>query len=94
MWNVAHPAGFRIRPWFKDRSLRLALFCLAACSANVAQAQTAEFTYQGRTSLRGPQSSPANGDAGRIEVIAEERCAWQSVSTAGWITFAVKQKGN
>ena len=45
MWNVAHPAGFRIRPWFKDRSLRKALFCLAACSANVAQAQTTEFTY-------------------------------------------------
>jgi len=39
------------------------------------------------------QAVPANGDSGRIEVIAEERCAWQAVSTAGWITITSQNVG-
>src|SRR5205085_1849885 len=31
---------------------------------------------------------PASGGAGSLQVIAEERCAWQAVSAASWVTVS------
>ena len=39
------------------------------------------------------QSIAATGGSGTINVIAEERCAWQAVSTAGWITITSTNVG-
>jgi hypothetical protein len=39
------------------------------------------------------QSFEANGGSGTINVIAEERCAWQAVSSAGWITITSQSVG-
>ena len=39
------------------------------------------------------QSFASSGGSGTISVIAEERCAWQAVSTAGWITITSQNVG-
>jgi hypothetical protein len=39
------------------------------------------------------QAFAANGGSGTINVIAEERCAWQAVSSAGWITITSTNVG-
>lgn len=39
------------------------------------------------------QSFAANGGSGTINVIAEERCAWQAVSSADWITITSRNVG-
>jgi len=39
------------------------------------------------------QSFAASGGSGTINVVAEERCAWQAASTAGWITITSQNVG-
>lgn len=39
------------------------------------------------------QSFSASGGSGTINVIAEERCAWQASSNAGWITITSQNVG-
>lgn len=39
------------------------------------------------------QSFPGNGGSGTINVTAEERCAWQAVSTVSWITITSTNLG-
>jgi len=39
------------------------------------------------------QSFAANGGSGTISVMAEEQCAWQAVSSAGWITITSQNVG-
>jgi hypothetical protein len=39
------------------------------------------------------ESFAASGGSGTINVIAEERCAWQAVSTVGWITITSANVG-
>jgi hypothetical protein len=39
------------------------------------------------------ESFAASGGSGTINVIAEERCAWQAVSSVGWITITSQSVG-
>ena len=39
------------------------------------------------------ESYPASGGSGSISVNAEERCAWQAISSAPWVTFTANEVG-